>query len=488
MVEIASRGFGWHNWVREHAERTPEAPAIIGPTETMSFKQLYWRARKYALALTKAGIKRGDIVVIRMPREPDAIFTLALSMIGAASASNTAKQYYDFEPITDWLLTRQPVENYPSEKQVLITPIWIQRALNDTEPFEPVGFAEVTDLVRLIFTSGTTGIPKAVPFNFEQVDYRQRLTASQQSRDGSALSLFDMGTAGGFSRAVGEWLTGTPYLHMGEKKSGQEIVSLSKRTPITRLHGSPAQVQGFLSGFLRSPFDFSHLKQINVAGASVPVSLQRWVKDNFGITLSVRYGSTEGGQVAFRDADPDLPQEYVGPISKLVELQIVDEAGKLLPDGDQGIVRYKRQGMATHYFRNPEATAKFFKDGWFYPGDLGWVQDGGFYVGGRASEVLNLGGVKIDPALLDDVASVAGGYQEVAVYGFTNRKGMESLGVAVVPQPGLNRKDAERAVAKALKQRYRISSDLEFVYLSELPRGQTGKVLRRELSATAERR
>lgn len=489
-------GFGWHNWVSDWAQRTPDAPAIIGPAETLSFKQVEWRGRKLAGALANSGVKRGDIVVVRMPRELDALFTLALSMLGATSASNTAKQYYDFEPITDWLLTRIPVEGYPEAKQVLITPLWIQRAMNNMEGLaaagaELPGFAEEDDLARLIFTSGTTGTPKAVPFSYRQMEFRQQWAAKNHPHQGASLTLFDMGTGGGLARVIGEWLTGHPYLHFGEKRTPQDIVALSQRVRIERLHGSPGQVQGFLEGFLGSPFDFSALREINVAGALVPASMQRWVKSRLPNTsLKIRYGSTECGNLAWREADPDLPQEYVGKISSSVEAQVVDDSDRELPAGELGTLRYRREAMATHYFRNPEASAKGFRDGWFYPGDLARIVDGGLYIGGRVAEIINLGGVKIDPAQLDDLALTDGGFKEAAAFGFAGPRGLTQLGFGVVApadQPKFNRKDAERRVEKAVAKRYKLSGAVKFLYVDELPRGQTGKVLRRELTERAER-
>ena len=488
-------GFGWHNWVSEWVKRTPDAPAVVGPSETLSFKQLEWRGRKFAAALANAGVKRGDVVVVRMPRELDAVFTLALSMLGVTSASNTAKQYYDFEPITDWLLTRKPVEGYPESKQILITPMWIQRAFNNQDGLaatdaELPGFASEEDLIRLIFTSGTTGTPKAVPFSCRQMSERQRRESGTHPHVGVSLTLFDMGTTGGLARAVSEWRCGLPYLHFGEKRDGRDIVQLSKLAKIERIYGSPAQIKGFLETFLSTPFDFANLRELHVAGAIVPASMQRWVMSRLpNLAMKIRYGSTECGNLAWRLADPELETDFVGNLVDDAEVAIVDPAGNPLPEGELGVLRYRRKGMATEYFRNPEASAKAFRDGWFYPGDLARIVEGRLYIGGREAEVLNFGGVKIDPAQLDDIAVTDGGFREAAAFGYSGKRGVLELGFALVPpaDPKFNRKNAQRGIERALAKRYRLSGPIKFLYLDELPRGQTGKVLRRDLTERAER-
>ena len=477
-------GHGWHNYLIDQAERTPDAPALIGPTETLSFKQLTWRVRKYAAALASAGVKRGDLAVVRMPSEYDLVATLALSLLGAVSASNTAKQYYEFEPITDWLLTRKPVENYPEAKQILITPIWIQRAYNMVDLTAEQGFESADDLMRLVFTSGTTGLPKAVPFSCRLID--GRFTESQQNHpnEGAALTLFGMGTTGGSSRAMGELRLGNPYLHLGDR-SVPSIVQLSQRVPIARIHGSPGQLAGFFDDFERTPFDFSHLHQIHSGGASLPISFQRRILSRYPVLLKVRYGSTEGGNIAWRAANPDQPQEYVGKLNPGVQLEIVDESGGPLPDGEPGVIRYRTKNMATSYYKNPDATAKSFADGWFYPGDLGWLIDGELYIGGRETEILNLGGAKFDPAILDEVAFELGIYKEAAAFGFRYQRDRQKLGFALVLLDESNRKQGEKEISKVLRTKFKIS-DVSFDYQVTLPRGETGKVLRAQLTNRAE--
>lgn len=466
------------------ASETPDAPALVGPDETLTFKQLAWRATKWAGALSKAGVKPGQIVVTRLPREFDAVATIALSMIGAVSASNTAKQFYDFEPITQWLIARKEVENYPIQKQILLSPIWIQRAYNDIEPSQLHGFEAEDSLARLVFTSGTTGRPKAVPLTSWQLDYRTRQGVDQLQSPGPILAIYDLGSAAGLMRLTGDMLRGEPYLCLGVRSDPRNPVKLSKNVPIVGLQGSPAQVQGFLDAFLRSPFDFSNLKFMRSGGASVPQDLQRFVESRFGFPLEIGYGSTEAGYLAVRYQSAEDDSRDVGAPLQDVQIQVVDEHDQTLPQGEVGIVRIKTPDTVSGYYQDSEATAKAFKDGWFYPGDTGHLTAAGhLVVGGRVSEFINLGGLKLDPTLLDAFAaevSQLNAATEIAAFGYYDARGQMKLGFAYPASVKPN----TRAIQKAIAKKYLVK-DVYFMAVATLPTNDAGKVKRATLSEMA---
>ena len=487
MNSSVELGYGWHNALLRQAATNPAAPAMISPSETLSFKQLAWRVGKWANALLSAGVKPGQIVVVRMPREFDAVASAALSMIGAVSASNTAKQYYDFEPITDWILTRQPIENYPESKQILITPPWIQRALNNTDPLVGKGFQREDDLARLVFTSGTTGRPKSVPLTSWQIQYRTEMGLAPLPVKGPILALYDLGSAAGFFRLTGDLHRGQPYLTMGALRNPSEPIALSKRVAIEGLQGSPAQVQGFLDTFLRSTFDLSHLRYVRSGGASVPEDLQRFVRNRFGFPLEVGYGSTEAGYIAGRANSAEDDSRDVGELLPGVQIQIVDDQHNPLPVGELGMVRIKTPDVVSGYFNNPEDTAKSFRDGWFYPGDTGTLTaENRLILGGRVAELINLGGVKLDPVLLDEVAAGASDLNaatQIAAFGFHDSRGQLKLGFAHPTSVRPN----ERAIKKAIEKRFKIK-DLMFLPLEIMPMNDSGKVKRSSLSELASKR
>lgn len=477
-------GIGWHNWVLEQAGVIPDAPALIGPDEVLSFKQLAWRAGKWAAQLQKDGVKQNDIVVVRMPKAFDFVATLALSMLGATAVSNTAKQYYEFEPETDWLLTRQAVDNYPIAKQLVLTPPWQQRAMNNLEPYLPAGMESGSSLARIALTSGTTGRPKAVAISHDNLMARLEHWVTMSPMLGIEWHLSDLGPIGGILRAIAAMKLGLPAFHLGVNKDPRMLVELSKKYPPVHLTGSPAQLEQFFGHLLRSPLDFSKMRSVRAGGATVPITLQLLVRNTFGFDMDIVYGSTEAGFACARKGDPAAPAQLVGSPIPDATVQIVDDLDQPMTNGIFGRVRYRTGRMATSYWRNPDETAKHFKDGWFYPGDTGcFLEDGQLLLGGREAELINLGGVKIDPNRIDELARTAFETTEVAAFGYLGTDGNQRLGLAIVVATIDKRKS--RSFEKTLRNEFALNAEPRYLLLRELPRNALLKVERQKLAALA---
>lgn len=466
------------------ASETPDAPALIGPDETLSYKQLAWRAEKFAAQLARDGVGQDDIVMVRMPKGFDFVFTLALSMLGATAVSNTAKQYYDFEPQTDWLVTRQQINDYPPQKQIVITPPWQQRAFNNLEAYFPAGMKTPESLARIALTSGTTGRPKAVAISQKNLIDRLAIFEREYPHWGYDYYLSDMGTIGGGLKPMLLMKIGWAVIHFGPKKSPDDIIALSLKYPPTHIAGSTVQAEQFLAYFLRTKFDFSKLKTLRIGGSTVPIRLQQLVARQFGFPLQISYGSTEAGFGSTRLANEELPAQNIGLPFPGSDFQIVDESHEPLPVGRVGVLRFRTDHMATGYWKNPVASGESFRDGWFYPGDLGCINpDGSIELGGRFAEIINLGGVKIDPYLIDELAISELAVTEAASFGFVDKSGSHKLGVAVcgVGAGSLKTKGFEKALAR----KYPISGNIYYLFLSELPRNGMAKVERSTLASLA---
>jgi acyl-CoA synthetase (AMP-forming)/AMP-acid ligase II len=114
-------------------------------------------------------------------------------------------------------------------------------------------------------------------------------------------------------------------------------------------------------------------------------------------------------------------------------VQIVDELDQVQPFDTEGIVRVASSTMANEYFNNPEATAESFKEGWFYPGDRGRLNENGLlFLTGRESEIINRGGTKIDPVTVDEDVLAYPGVEDAAAFGLSRRVGVEEIAIALV--------------------------------------------------------
>ena len=160
------------------------------------------------------------------------------------------------------------------------------------------------------------------------------------------------------------------------------------------------------------------------------------------------------------------------------ELQIVDDTDQPLPNGEIGIIRWRREFQARSYFRNPEASRRAFRDDWYYPGDMGFMAgDGHLHLAGRSSELINAGGVKLNPAKIDAILQASPLVSDAAVFAFETR-GIRGLSVAVVPSPTFDLEEFRNLV---LKESRGLQPDF-VVQVERVPRNAMGKVLREEIA------
>jgi len=194
------------------------------------------------------------------------------------------------------------------------------------------------------------------------------------------------------------------------------------------------------------------------------------------------YSSTEGGGVSFLTAeDPEDKADSVGRPVFGVEVQCVDEHHRPLPAGEVGRVRYRGPAVAEGFWNDPEASLDSFRDGWFYPGDLGMLDtDGYLYLKGRAKDMIIRGGINIYPAEIEAVLQAHPAVAESAVVGWPSREFNEEIAAFVVLRgaatPAELREHCRRNLAP-----YKVPREV-FV-ARELPRNALGKIIKAPLVA-----
>jgi acyl-coenzyme A synthetase/AMP-(fatty) acid ligase len=157
-------------------------------------------------------------------------------------------------------------------------------------------------------------------------------------------------------------------------------------------------------------------------------------------------------------------------------VEVTDETGGPLPFGREGIIRIKTPYIIHGYHNDPENTAKFLKDGWFYPGDVGRMTKHGWLIlSGRHDEIINSGGVKIDPTPLDRFLLDYAGIQDAAVVGLENATGIQEIAAAVVASGDFDM----RALRTELQKTFGAQrAPTLYFKVEKIPRNQAGKVMR----------
>jgi acyl-CoA synthetase (AMP-forming)/AMP-acid ligase II len=348
------------------------------------------------------------------------------------------------------------------------------------------------DLSDFLFTSGTTGHPKAV------------MTAHGQN-----LKVFDVWGRNVGLRAGDRYLIINPFFHSFGYKAGWlaclihgatalphrvfDEPSVLKRIEderITVLPGVPAIYQSLLTFAGRERFDTSSLRLAVTGAAPTPVELVRRMRDELGFADVIKaYGLTEscGTVTACRIGDdPETIANSDGLPIPDTEVLCVDEAGHEVPRGEPGEVWVRGYNVMRGYFEDPEETARAIDpDGWLHTGDIGIMNEKGYLkITDRIKDMFIMGGFNVYPAEVENQLFEHPGIAASAVIGVPDER-MGEVGMAfVVPAPGA-RLDAAQIIAWSRDHlaNYKVPRHVEIV--NELPRNASGKVLKFELRERA---
>ena len=331
---------------------------------------------------------------------------------------------------------------------------------------------------HILRTSGTTGSYKMLLMSpaFDAVFLQRKVEIIGMNRD-TVLSVFDFPawTAVGYRWAASPWTVGATTLI----EQGRRPYAALLRPGITHAVLIPARLATILAA-PAGAFPRNDTMQLAVGGGAMTRTQVDQAKARVTSRLFNWLASTEGGGIALtpQDTREDHRWHRLAP-DRLVE--IVDESDRPVPTGEIGRVRVGIAGGATSYLHDEAATRAFFKDGFFYPGDLAVIRsDGRMALRGRLTDVINVRGHKISPAPIEDRLGEIFGVSGVCLFSMQDDSGEEGIHVVVeTPTPI----DSERMFAVLSRElgypRARVH------YVAALPRNQMGKVLRQAVRAQA---
>jgi long-chain acyl-CoA synthetase len=214
----------------------------------------------------------------------------------------------------------------------------------------------------------------------------------------------------------------------------------------------------------------------------MPVEILRGFEEKFGCIILEGYGLSETSPVAsFNHPDKVRKPGSIGTPVEGVEMRLVGNDGADVPAGEVGEIAIRGHNVMKGYWGRPEATAEAIPDGWFRTGDLARVdEDGYYYIVDRKKEMIIRGGYNVYPREIEEVLHEHPAVAEVAVIGIPHPELGEEVGAAVALKPGGEATPEElRAFAKERVAAYKYPRHVWLV--AELPKGPTGKILRRSV-------
>jgi long-chain acyl-CoA synthetase len=341
------------------------------------------------------------------------------------------------------------------------------------------------DTAVILHTSGTTGRAKGAQLTHGNLDRNQAVVARGLLDLGPAdvvmgcLPLFHVfGMTCGLLAAMSTGAT----LALLPRFDPARVLELIAAERVTIFEGVPTMYVAMLAAAERSDVDASSLRVCVSGGAAMPVEVLRRFEDRFGCTVLEGYGLSETSPAAsFNHPSAVRKVGSIGTPIDGVQMRVVDEDGNKVPVGTPGEIQVRGHNVMKGYWNLPEATAAAIKDGWFSTGDIGRVdEDGYYYIVDRKKDLIIRGGYNVYPREVEEALHEHPAVAEVVVIGMPHDSLGEEVGAAVVLKRGASAEPDElREFVKTRVAAYKYPRRIWFVDC--LPTGPTGKVLRRDV-------
>jgi len=487
------------NLTRTAAEH-PDAIAVKLDDAAFDYGLLDNASQRVAAMLRSKGVGRGDRVGIMLPNVPyfPAVYYGVLRAGAVVVPMNV-------------LLKGREVAFYLSDAQVKVLFAWhgfmeaaeagakeagevevvpvepgrIEAEIFAHEPDEEVADVDGDDTAVILYTSGTTGKPKGAELTHDNLRNNVRVAAGLLEMGVGdvifgGLPLFhSFGQTCTMNAAIGCGATVTLLPRFDPGKA----LEILERDKCTVFEGVPTMYGALLHHPGRESCDVSSLRVCISGGASLPVEVLRGFEECFGCKVLEGYGLSETSPIAsFNHPDRERKAGSIGTPIEGVEMKVVDDERNEVAQGEIGEILIKGHNVMKGYLNQPEATAESIKDGWFASGDMARIdEDGYFFIVDRKKELIIRGGYNVYPREVEEVLYEHPAVREAAVVGVPHEELGEEIGAAVAL------KDDQRVEAGELRDfvkdqlaAYKYPRLIWFV--DELPKGPTGKILKREIS------
>ncbi|WP_337188618.1 class I adenylate-forming enzyme family protein [Phenylobacterium sp.] len=464
--------------IRDHAGWTPRATAIVTPGGTFTYAQVNADVDRCAAALAELELRPGQVVSVALAAPYiQLVATAALARLGVASS-----------PAGDWGADARLSDAHLSDGHVppggspegssvhRIDEAWLRAMYaREPRPWPSRAYAPL-DLGRVMLSSGTTGRPRRVGYTWRRIEHGNHLSLRSYGggRLGAWIPLVSIDAMMGLTMAMCGWAVGAAVTASFE---ADDLPRWLERLESGIVAMTPIQLRRVLDA-LPPGFRPTPRWRLMVGGAVLPPETAREARARITPDIRTLYGSTEGGaggQGLASGLDDAPGQVGITPSGAIVT--IVGEDGRPVPEGQSGEVRIRGPRVIQGYLGDPEADAERFRDGWYLTGDIGHrLPDGRLVLEGRRDDRMNLGGLKIMPAVLEAAALSCPGVRDCAAFAVPTPDGLDACWLAVVAEPGFDGGRLTRHLAG--------HGDLpapRYAWTRDIPRNAMGKVDRNAL-------
>ena len=489
--------------LREAVAAQPDRTCLVLGPRTVSYAEVDTESARLAAGVLALGLERGDAVAVQLANSADFVFAyfgLMRAGLVMVPMNPLLREREVAHLLADSgaraLLTGSPhVDEVAAAAEDL--PVFVAGSgpvpegcrplaeLYADEPFRDVVPTSSEDTAVLLYTSGTTGRPKGAELTHLQLVFNSINSGALFGfgPDDVSLAVVPFFHVYGLS-LIGVAVRYVSTITVMERFEAAAAVEVMERDGVSIMFGVPTMYHALLQQDTTGR-DLSRFRLAVSGGAAIPGEILRAVEERYGVLLLEGYGLSESCATAtFNRSFEDRRFLSIGKPIWGVEVVVVDGDGRRMPRGAEhvGELVVRGHNVMKGYRNDPEATAEALRDGWLHTGDLGYEdEDGYLFVVDRLKDLVIRGGYNVYPREIEEVLYAHPAVSEAAVIGRPDdRLGEEVVAVVVLrPEAGTTTEADLIAFCKARLAAYKYPREVRLV--PDLPKGSTGKILKKEL-------
>lgn len=489
--------------LEEKASSIGARPAVIYKDKAVTYGELASRARRFARALKKLGVKADDKVAIMLKNCPEFIVSyFACAYLGAVAvpvnifykereleyllcdsdavalvADPAFAEFYGRigkkPPLLKWLIVNGPYRE------------GLDFAGLEAEATEGPFEAECAEdgVAEILYTSGTTGEPKGTMLTHRNLLFHagaiiQVLELGERDR---AMMVVPMFHGYGITVMLCSMLVNSSFVLL-DPFNPVEVFEQIQRHRVTFLPMVVAMYWAMVNHPDRKKYDLSSLR-IGISGASaMPASLMKEASEAFNIKILEAWGLTEcSASATIQRMTMPYREASVGLAHPGVKVGVMDEDGNPLGAGQVGELVIQGPLVMKGYYKKPKETAEAVRDGWLHTGDMGYCDgDGYFFMVDRKKEMINVGGEKVFPREVEEIMYTHPAVADAALIPARDPRLGEVPVAVVVPRPG-ETIDEKQFTGYLGERMARFKVPRRVYIVGQMPRNVVGKILKKEL-------